>query len=366
MVTKTKIGIIGCGNISDAYFKGCASFPFLEIVGCADIDKDRAQDKAEQYRVKAFTVEGLLASPDVDIIINLTIPAAHAEVSLAILEAGKHAYTEKPLALTRADGQKILALAQAKGLRVGAAPDTFLGGGLQTCRKLIDDGWIGTPVAANAFMQGHGPEAWHPNPDFFYKVGAGPLFDMGPYYLTALIHLLGPVKRVTASARISQPVRIATSPTTMGQEIQVEVPTHVAGVMDFHSGPIATLITSFDVWAHNLPRIEIYGTEGSLSVPDPNTFDGVIKVKRAGAQDWQEIPHTHRDDVSRGIGVADMALAIQSGRAHRANGELAYHVLDLMHAFYDASDRGQHVQVESHCERPSALPMGLLAGQLDE
>lgn len=362
----TKIGIIGCGNISDAYFKGCGSFPFLEIIGCADIDKDRAQDKAEQHRVKAFTVEGLLNNPDVDIIINLTIPAVHAEVTLQILQAGKHAYTEKPLALTREDGQKIVTLAQEKGLRVGSAPDTFLGGGLQTCRKLIDDGWIGIPVAANAFMQGHGPEAWHPNPDFFYKVGAGPLFDMGPYYLTALIHLLGPVRRVTASARISQPVRIATSPTTMGQEIQVEVPTHVAGVLDFHSGPVGTLITSFDVWAHNLPRIEIYGTEGSLSVPDPNTFDGVIKVKRAGAQDWQEIPHTHRDDVGRGIGVADMALAIRSGRAHRASGALAYHVLDLMHAFYDASDSGQHVTIESHCERPAALPLGLLAGQLDE
>ncbi len=366
MVTKTKVGIIGCGNISNAYFKGCAEFEILEVVACADIDLDRAKAKGQEHHVRAMSVTELLADPEIEIVINLTIPAAHAEVSLLALEAGKNVHEEKPFALTREDGQKLLAKAKEQGLRIGCAPDTFLGGGLQTCRKLIDDGWIGAPVAATAFMLGHGPEAWHPNPDFFYKVGGGPMFDMGPYYLTALVHLLGAVKRVTGSARISFPERIATSQALFGHRIEVEIPTHIAGVLDFANGAVGTLITSFDVWSHNLPRIEIYGTEGSLSVPDPNTFNGPVKVRRAGAQEWSDVPLTHSDQVSRGIGVADMAYALRSGRPHRASGDLAYHVLDLMHAFHDASTSSRHVKVKSNVKRPAALPLDLLAGQLDD
>ncbi len=361
----SKVGIIGCGNISNAYFKGCDAFEILEVVACADIDLDRAKAKGEEHGVKAMSVDELLADPDIDIVINLTIPAAHADVSLLALEAGKNVHAEKPFALTRKDGLKVLAKAKEKDLLVGCAPDTFLGGGLQTCRKLIDDGWIGEPVAATAFMLSHGPEAWHPNPDFFYKVGGGPMFDMGPYYLTALVHLLGPVKRVTGSARISFPERVATSEALFGHKIEVEIPTHVTGIMDFASGAIGTLITSFDVWSHNLPRIEIYGSEGSLSVPDPNTFGGPVMVRRAGEKDWSEIPLTHSDKVARGIGVADMAYALQSGRPHRASGQLAYHVLDLMHAFHDSSSTGRHVKLKSTVKRPAPLPMGLLAGQLD-
>ena len=365
-----KVGLMGCGNISDQYFKGCAAFSILEVAGCADILPERAEAKAEEYGVKAYTIEEMLADPDIDIIINLTIPAAHADVSLLAIEAGKNVHSEKPLALTREDGQKILDAAKAKGVLVGCAPDTFLGGGLQTCRKLIDDGWIGTPVAATAFMLGHGPESWHPNPDFFYKVGGGPMFDMGPYYLTALVHLLGSVQRVSGSARISFPERYATSPKlppeVFGHAIEVEIPTHVAGVLDFVNGTIATLITSFDVWSHTLPRIEIYGTEGTLCVPDPNTFRGPVKVRRAGAEDWTEMGLTHSDKVGRGIGVADMAYAIRSGRPLRASGELAYHVLDLMHAFHDSSASGEHVKITSTVAQPAPLPLGLMAGLLDE
>jgi predicted dehydrogenase len=369
LVETSKVGIIGCGNIANQYFKGCAAFEILEVVGCADIDLTRAQAKAEEHGVKAYSVDDLLNDPDIDIIINLTIPAAHAEVSLAAINAGKSVQSEKPLALTREDGQKVLNAAKEKGVLVGCAPDTFLGGGLQTSRKVIEDGWIGKPVAATAFMLGHGPETWHPNPDFFYKVGGGPMFDMGPYYLTALVHLMGPVKRVSGSTQISFPTRYATSsqlpPDQYGHAIEVDIPTHVAGVLDFENGAVAALITSFDVWSHNLPRIEIYGTEGSMSVPDPNRFDGPVKVRRAGADDWTEIPLTHSDQVGRGIGVADMAYALRSGRPNRSSGQLAYHVLDLMHAFHDSSDTNQHIELTSTVEQPAPLPLGLMQGRLD-
>ncbi len=366
MAAKTRVGIIGCGNIFPAYYRGSSAFEIIEVAACADIDSERARARASEFNIQALSVDELVNSPEIDIVVNLTIPAAHAEVSLKAIEAGKHVYEEKPFAITREDGKRILAAAQARGVRVGCAPDTFLGGGLQTCRKLIDDGWIGTPIAAAAFMLGHGPESWHPNPDFFYKVGGGPMFDMGPYYLTALIHLLGPVRRVTGSARISFPERIATSQALYGRRISVEIPTHVAGVIDFTTGAVGTIITSFDVWSHNLPRIEIYGSDGTLSVPDPNAHGGPVMLRRSNAEDWLEVPLSHSANVGRGIGVADMAHALRSGRSHRASGELAYHVLDLMHAFHDASQSGQHVMVESTCDRPAPLPLGLLAGRLDD
>jgi predicted dehydrogenase len=249
---------------------------------------------------------------------------------------------------------------------LGCAPDTFFGGGIQTCRKLIDDGWIGQPVAATAFMTCHGHESWHPDPEFYYEVGGGPMLDMGPYYLTALVNLMGPIKRVTGSTRITFPERVITSQPKYGKRIKVEAATHVAGVMDFAGGAVGTIITSFDIWFANLPRIEVYGTEGSLSVPDPNTFGGPVRVRRAGAQEWNDIPLTHGyTENSRGIGVADMAYALTSGRPHRASGDLAYHVLDVMEAFEDASRTGRHVEVTSGCIQPAALPMGLRPGELD-
>lgn len=367
MDAKVNVGIIGCGNIFPAYIKGSRAFKILDIVACADIDQQRAKDRAAEFNVpKAYSVSDLINDPDVDIAVNLTVPLVHAEVSLAAIEAGKHIHSEKPLAVHREDGLRIIEAAKAQGVLVGCAPDTFLGGGLQTCRKLIDDGAIGTPVAATAFMAGHGPESWHPNPDFFYKLGGGPLFDMGPYYITALVFLLGAVKRVAGSAQISFPERIATSKEHYGRKISVDVPTHVAGVLDFESGVVGTLIMSFDMWAHHLPRIEIYGSEGTLSVPDPNTFGGPVQLWRTETKQWEEVPLTHSADVGRGIGVADLAYAITYKRPHRASGDLAYHVLDVMHALHESSAEGKHITPTSRVERPAALPLNLPVGELDQ
>ncbi len=359
--TPARVGIIGCGNISAIYLENGKVFRAFDIVAVADIEMERAHARAAEYGIpKACSVEELLADPAIEIVINLTIPAAHAEVAMAAVKAGKSVYNEKPLAISREDGRELLRLAREQGVRVGCAPDTFLGGGLQPCRKLIDEGWIGRPIAATAFMMSHGPESWHPNPYFFFQPGAGPMFDMGPYYLTALIMLIGPVRRVTGSAQITFPERTITNQWNYGDTIPVNTATHVAGVLDFVGGAVGTIITSFDVWSANLPRIEIYGTEGSLSVPDPNTFDGPVRVRRGGASEWKEVPLSHGfAKNSRGLGVADMASALRSGRAHRASGELAFHVLDLMHAFHDASREGRHIEIQSTCDRPAALPLGL-------
>lgn len=366
-ITPTKVGIVGCGNISGIYFQAGKTFDILDIKGCADMIMDRAKAKADEHGCQAMTVEEMLADPEIKIIMNLTIPNAHASVAQAAVEAGKCVHNEKPLTIKREEGKKLLDTAKAKGVRVGCAPDTFLGGGIQTCRKLIEDGWIGEPIGATAFMMCHGHEGWHPDPAFYYKAGGGPMFDMGPYYLTALVNLMGPVKRVTGSARITFPERVIGSQPKKGEVITVDVPTHVAGIMDFANGAIGTIITTFDVWAAELPRIEIYGTEGSMSVPDPNGFGGPVKVRRAGQNEWKEVPLTHGyAENSRGIGVADMAYALRSGRAHRASGDLAFHVLDIMHAFHDASREGRHIELQSTCEKPAPLPLGLTHGQLDE
>ena len=363
---RTKIGIIGCGNISGIYSQAGKNFNNLEVAACADIDLARAQARAAEFNIpRACSVKELLAMPEIEIVINLTIPKSHGEIALAALDAGKHTYCEKPFSVTREEGQKVIQTAKAKNLRVGCAPDTFLGGGLQTCRKLIDDGWIGEPIGATAFMTCHGHESWHPDPDFFYQPGAGPLFDMGPYYLTAMVALIGPIKRVTSSSRITFPERTITSQPKAGGKIKVNTPTHIAGVIDFANGAVGTLLMSFDVWHAELPRIEIFGTDGSLSVPDPNSFGGPVRVRRAGAQAWSEVPLTHGYfENSRGLGVADMADAIAKGRPHRASGELAFHVLDAMQGFLDASTAQRHIELGSTCAKPQALPLGLLAGEV--
>src|SRR5579875_2790029 len=360
MKAKTRVGVIGCGQISSIYFQAPQTFDILDIVACSDLDMDRAISQARRFGVaKVYTSEELLADPDIDVVLNLTIPAAHAEIGMAALKAGKSIYGEKPLALNRTQGQALLQLAREKHLRVGSAPDTFLGGGLQTCIKLINEGAIGKPIAATAFMMGHGPERWHPNPDFFYQPGAGPLFDMGPYYLTALIAMMGPVKRVTSSAQITFPERVITSEPLNGTRITVNTPTHIAGILDFANGAVATMVTSFDVWSHRLPRIEIYGTEGTLSMPDPNTFDGPVSLRLGREEQWRNVELTHGyTRNSRGIGLADMAHAMRSGRLHRANGAMAYHVLDIMQAIHESSDSGRHIALSSTCERPAPLPEG--------
>lgn len=359
VIERARVGIIGCGNISEIYFKNCRAFG-LDVVACADLDVERAKSRAEQFGVaKACSVDELLADPNIEFVINLTIPSAHAAVSRQALEAGKHVHSEKPLALNVEEGRSLLALAKAKNLRLGSAPDTFLGSALQTSRKLIDDGWIGKPIGATAFMTGHGVEAWHPNPDFFYQPGGGPMFDMGPYYLTALVNLLGPVRRLTGLTQVSFAERTITTEHRFGEKIPVNVPTHVAGLLEFEQGAVGNIITSFDVWHSELPRIEIYGTEGSLSVPDPNLFGGNVRVRRKGAQEWSDIPLLFGfTENSRGLAVADMVDAVRTGRLHRANGELMLHVVELMQGIHISSDEGRHYDVETRCERPAPWPVG--------
>lgn len=356
------IGVIGCGDISGIYLTNLTKrFHNTRVIACAGRTPERTVRTAETYGITACSVEDLLRNPEIEVVLNLTTPDAHYSISDAILSAGKHLYTEKPLAITREEGKKLLAKAKDKNLLIGSAPDTFLGAGLQTCRKLIDEGLIGEPVSAVAFMMNHGPESWHPNPEFYYQIGGGPMFDMGPYYLTALVHLIGPVKKVSAFTRITFPQRTITSEMKYGKVIDVEVPTHVAGLLEFHNGAVGTLITSFDVWAAQVPRIEIYGTEGTLSVPDPNTFGGPVRVRFKNQSDFRDIPLSHPyAENSRGLGVADMVQALDDNRINRANGLLSYHVLDIMHSFHDSADSGRHVFVDSFCERPEPMPVTLL------
>jgi predicted dehydrogenase len=357
----TRVGIIGCGNISTVYARKLAALPFVDLVACADMLPERAKELAEKNGVaRVLDPEALVTDEDIEVVVNLTIPAAHQLVSLQAVEAGKSVFSEKPLALDLEGGLLLGKAAEAAGVRVGCAPDTFLGAGLQTCRKLIDDGAIGEPVAANGFMLSPGPESWHPNPATFYQRGAGPLFDMGPYYLTALVHLLGPARRVTSSARITHGERPIGSEPLRGQMMDVEVPTHISSVIDFASGPVASLTTSFDVQGSRLRNIEIYGTEGTLSVPDPNTFGGPVTIRKRGAREWSDIPLTHANaEQSRGIGLADMVRAVQDDRPHRASLELSSHVLDLMESIVRASDEGVHVVPRTTCEQPAPLAPGL-------
>ena len=377
-----QVGVVGCGNISDIYFENIAKFENIEVYACADLMPDRAKERGAQYGCKAMSVDEIMADPQVEVILNLTIPAAHYDVDMQALNAGKHVYSEKPLAITREQGQEILETAKKKGLLVGCAPDTFLGGRLQTMSKLLDDGWIGKPIAATAFMTTFGHETWHPSPEFYYKEGAGPLFDMGPYYLTALVALLGPAKRISGATATTYKQRMITSQPLAGKIIDVEVPTHVSGTIEFENGAIATMIMSFDMWDNNLPRFEIYGTEGTMSQTDPDPlagpdiFHGETKLRRKEASDWVDtpVPLPRLEEAtpwsvippcfdymenSRGLGLSDMARAIRKGGDFRANGEMAYHVLEMMHGFYDSAESGTYYEMKSTCKRPSTMPVNL-------
>jgi predicted dehydrogenase len=355
VTTKVKIGIIGTGIISKVYMKGLRQFDNLELVACADIDMARAHAVAAELQIpKACGVDELLADPEIQLVINLTIPSAHAAVNLATIEAGKHVYSEKPFATTLDDAKRVLEAATARGVLVGGAPDTFLGAGQQLCRQLIDAGEIGEPVAAFASMAGYW-DGGAPGRDFLFQRGAGPMLDMGPYYITSLVNLLGPVKRVTGSARITFPERIVRQGTHQGRRIAVETPTHITGVLDFSNAAVATMLMSFDIPdGHSLPTLEIYGTEGILSVPDPNLHGGAVRIRRSTAA-WVELPHNYSDAYTRGIGVAEMAEAITNGRQPRANGDLIYHVLETMLAFEQASISGKHINIESQPSRPAPL-----------
>ena len=360
------IGIVGCGNISEAYLKAASHFPILDIKGVADLRTEAAEARAGQFGLPARSVSQLLDDPAVEIIVNLTNPAAHVEVGLKALRAGKHVHSEKPLGTSTEEARTLLDEAGRRGLRVGCAPDTFLGGSHQTCRKLVDEGAIGRPVAGSAFFMCPGHERWHPNPAFYYAQGGGPMLDMGPYYITALVNLIGPVARVSGSAARARSERTIASEPLKGTSIPVEVATHVAGTLEFVSGATVSIAMSFDVPKHRHGPIELYGTEASLIVPDPNRFGGKIEIARAG-EDWSEMPtqHPYDDGNYRIIGVADLAHAIRSGRPHRASAELALHVLEIMEAFQISSDRGTHVGIETRPERPQMLPTGLSPGSLD-
>ncbi|MEV0719896.1 Gfo/Idh/MocA family oxidoreductase, partial [Asanoa sp. NPDC050611] len=349
-----RIGVIGCGKISGIYFKNLTRLPNTEVVRCADLDVERAKACAAEHGVPAAgTVEDLLADPAVELVVNLTIPIAHVEVGLAAVRAGKHVYAEKPLALTAADGATLLAEAHRAGVRVGSAPDTFLGAGVQTVRTLLDEGAIGTPLSGAVFMLSPGHERWHPAPDFYYQPGGGPLFDMGPYYLTALVNLLGPVAAVSAVAGRGFPTRR----TPAGREIPVEVPTHVSAVLEFAAGATVTAIFSFDVPASTIPHgIEIYGSTGTIVLDDPNHFGGPVLTRGRDDAGWREEPlRTPWSTDSRGIGVAEMVAGIEEGRAHRASAALAFHVLDVMETIHTAAERGARLPVRSTTERPLPL-----------
>jgi len=365
--SKVRVGIIGCGNISQAYFNGAKLFEVLEVVACADLNAEAAKAKAAENGCAAQSVDELLGNPEVDLVINLTLPSAHAAVSLAALRAGKHVHCEKPLAVHLEDAREVLDLAAEKGLLVGCAPDTFLGAGLQTARKMVEDSWVGTVSSGTAFLMSRGPESWHPNPAFFYEPGGGPLFDMGPYYITALVHLLGPVKEVSAVTARAFEERTATCKEQFGRRLPVLVPTHNAGTLVFHSGAVVTVTISFDVHCHGHSPIELYGSEGSLKVPDPNTFGGPLEIWTPASGEWtkQALAFPYSEN-SRSIGAADMACAILSGgvRRHRASGALAYHALEVMHAFEKSSQLKQHVPIASRPPQPEPLPLGLIKGRL--
>jgi predicted dehydrogenase len=367
---KLKAGIIGAGNISGIYIKNLQDrfSDTIDLCAIANASPEKAREAAKRYGLDfAESPDALLARDDIAIVLNLTPPAVHYAVAKAAIEAGKHIYNEKPLCANLADGEALLALAKKNKVRVSCAPDTFLGAGIQTARKIIDDGWIGRPFAGGAFMMHHGPEHWHPAPEFFYAPGGGPLLDMGPYYLTALTALLGPVATVTGNTTAALDTRIATCKEKYGLQIPVTTPTHISALLNYSCGVALSLIVSYDVWSHSLPCIEIYGSEGSLQVGDPNLFASPVRVKRCGSETWQEFPLVRPSnplladrfggDNWRGIGVTDMAESIYANRPHRASGDLALHVLEVMTRILESAETGKRLTISNTCERPEKLDL---------
>ena len=365
------VGVVGCGNISPVYLENiCRNFSdVINLVACSDLSNERAVATSKKFDIpKVLDFPQLLQDPEVELVLNLTNPLAHASVNLKALEAGKHVYSEKPLAIEPEDGQRIINRSIASNLMVGCAPDTVLSPGLQTCRKIIDEGMIGEPVSAIACFGSHGVERWHPNPEFYYEEGGGPMFDIGPYYLSALVNLIGPVKRVTGSHARMFPKRIAGD-----KKIDVEVSTHVVGLLDFESGAIGNITTSFDMWgptrdvrAHTKKTIEIYGTEGTLTVPDPVHLGGRIRLLKMDddkEMEWIEMPLAYEEiGEIRGMGLVEMAWAIKQQRNCRVNGNVANHVLEIMYAIHKSSDIGRHIELNTTCEKPNGVPTGLPKG----
>ncbi|SLK10414.1 Gfo/Idh/MocA family protein [Arthrobacter sp. P2b] len=361
-----KVGIIGCGAIIAQYLASFRKLGDIQLVAVADLDPARAQAVAEQYEgVRAVSVESLLAADDVELVLNLTIPAAHAEVALKAIAAGKSVYGEKPLAATTGQARKVLDAAREAGVVVGCAPDTVLGTGIQTARKAIDDGLIGAPISASATMVTPGHERWHPNPDFYYQPGGGPLLDMGPYYVTALVTLLGPVVSVIGAASHTRDERTIGSGPRQGEKVPVNIDSHVTGVLVHASGALSTLVMSFDAVKSKSPNIEIHGERGSLVVPDPNHFDGDVQLFALGADAWETLPvSAGYVDAGRGFGIADLASTPQ-GTEPRAGGTLAYHVLEVMESVLESAHTGSTVPITSTVGRPESVELTVLADDVD-
>lgn len=368
---KVKIGFVGVGAISGIYLENITNlFREIEIIGVCDLIRERAEAAVEKCHIPKLynDMYELFADPEVDIVLNITRPYEHYDVTMAALHAGKHVYSEKPLAASLEEGREIMALTAEKGLMLGGAPDTFLGSGIQTCRKLIEDGYIGTPVGAAGFMICHGHETWHPDPDFYYQYGGGPLFDMGPYYLTALVNLLGPVAAVSAMTGTSFPTRTITSTPHFGETIAVHTPTYITGNLRFASGAIGTLFTTFDVHYPSQARLEVYGSEGTLYVPDPNGFGGPVKLFRPEQGSVMEMPLCYPyPGNSRALGLADMAKALSSrdGKWFRANCRQTFHILEIMEGILTSGKQRREIEIESRFEKMPPMATGLLSGVLD-
>jgi len=366
---KIRIGFVGVGCISGIYLKNLTNlFREVEIIGVCDLIRERAEKAVEEYKIPKLYEDmyELFRDPDVDIVLNITRPYEHYEVTKQALLHGKHVYSEKPLSPDLNEARELVALAQEKGLMLGGAPDTFMGSGIQTARHLIDSGFIGTPIGGSAQFITKGPEDWHPDPEFVYQYGGGPLFDMGPYYVTALINLLGAVDSVSGMAKITCPERPILSEKKYGTIMKVDVPTYVMGTMRFKSGAIANMFMSFDVNHEQYCKLEIYGTEGTLIVPDPNCFDGEVLLRRGRESEYAAMPRIFNyKENSRGLGLADMAKALQTGRPWRANYEQQLHVVEVMSAFYTSSDKETNVRIESPYERRMPMKTQGLPGILD-
>jgi predicted dehydrogenase len=341
------VGVVGCGIIAHNYVEGAVGFPTFDVVACADADETTARAFGERHELEVATVDDVIASPDVDIVLNLTPPAVHASLVTATLAAGKHAYTEKPLAISVDAARLVVEQSQATGLRVGCAPDTFLGGAYEAARRAILQGDIGEPIGANATLLTGGPESWHPNADFFYRAGGGPLLDIGPYYLTALVSLLGPF--AAATGFVSTPTaerELATGPRA-GERFATEVPTHVAAALQHASGALATLTVSFEARGRYESSMVVHGTEGSLALPDANAFGGEVKI-RTDRGEWQPLSYeTSTEYETRGIGIHDLVEAVQAARPHRASAQLALHVLETMHGVLRSAEEGRTVEIAS-------------------
>ncbi len=358
-----RVGVVGVGVISQQYFEHFPSLPGLSLVAVADLDVDRAQAVGAAQGVRGTSVDELLAADDVDVVLNLTIPAAHADVATRALAAGKHVYGEKPLAMSTAEAEPVLEAARAAGLRVGSAPDTVLGTGIQTARAALDDGLIGTPVGAAVAWSAPGHELWHPAPAFYYQPGGGPLLDMGPYYLTSLVTFFGSVVRVSGSATRSTRERTVATGPNAGTSIPVDIDTHVVAILEHENGVVSTVNVSFEVWATRAPLFEVYGTAGTLGVPDPNRFSDPVSIATADDREWRELPvSAGYADAGRGYGLADLAHAITTDRPHRASGDLAFHVLEVMEAVSAAARDHTVVDVRSRVDRPATVPAGSAPG----